>query len=118
MIPTFNDLEKEAFLKHCMNRRKCWLPSFSPLTTMFSRPPKTFNFSLPFILLSANAFNLDQSKNLLFGKELKRILPQDCYTCGKWLIQDSTKLWFWKRVNTWNKSPTNTCILLLGEKKS
>ena len=28
-----------------------------------------------FILLSANAFNLDWSKNLLFGKELTLIMP-------------------------------------------
>ena len=38
---------------------------------MFSTLPETnFNFSVTFILLSANAFNLDQSKILLFGKEL------------------------------------------------
>ena len=38
---------------------------------MFSTLPKTnFNFSVTFILLSASAFNLDQSKNLLYGKEL------------------------------------------------
>ena len=42
---------------------------------MFSTLPKTiFKFSVQFILLSANAFNLDQSKILLFGKELKRYL--------------------------------------------
>ena len=35
---------------------------------MFSTLSKTnFNFSVTFILLSANAFNLDQSKILLFG---------------------------------------------------
>ena len=38
---------------------------------MFSTLPKTnFNFSAKFDLSSANAFNLDQSKNLSFGKEL------------------------------------------------
>ena len=38
---------------------------------MFSTHPKTyFNFSIAFNLLSANAFNLDQSKILLFGKKL------------------------------------------------
>ena len=31
---------------------------------------KSFNFSFKFMLLSANAFNLEQSKILLFGKEL------------------------------------------------
>ena len=37
--------------------------------TMFSTLPKAnFNFSAKCILLSANAFNLDQSKYLLFGK--------------------------------------------------
>ena len=37
---------------------------------VFYLSPKKFNFSVTFILLSANAFNLDQSKNLLFGKGL------------------------------------------------
>ena len=37
---------------------------------MFSTLPKTnFHFSVSFILLFASAFNLDQSKNLSFGKE-------------------------------------------------
>ena len=31
---------------------------------------KNFNVSLRVFLSSANAFNLDQSKNLLFGKDL------------------------------------------------
>ena len=38
---------------------------------MFPTLPKTnFNFSATFDLSSANAFNLDQSKNLSFGNEL------------------------------------------------
>ena len=38
---------------------------------MFSNLPKrNFNFSVKFILLAANAFNLDRSKILFFGKEL------------------------------------------------
>ena len=38
---------------------------------MFSTFPKTnFNFSGTFNLSSGNAFKLDQSKNLSFGKEL------------------------------------------------
>ena len=36
---------------------------------MFSTLPKgNFDFSIPFIVLSAYSFNLDQSKNLLFGR--------------------------------------------------
>ena len=68
----FNDPVKEAFWKHCRKRRKCWEPAFSPFPTMFSTLSKTnFNFSPAFILSSANAFNLDQSKILSFGKELR-----------------------------------------------
>ena len=45
---------------------------FFPFPTVFSTLPRTnFHFSVTFILSSANAFNLDQSKNLLFGKKLK-----------------------------------------------
>ena len=40
-ISTLNDPEKEAFWKHCGKRRKCWLPAFSPLPTMFSTLSKT-----------------------------------------------------------------------------
>ena len=43
---------------------------------MFSTLPKTnFNFSATFVLSPATAFNLDQPKNFLFGKELN---PRDC----------------------------------------
>ena len=41
---------------------------------MFSILPKTdFNFSVTFILLSANAFNLNQSEILSFGKEINSL---------------------------------------------
>ena len=41
---------------------------------MFSTLLRTnFNFSLTFILLSANALDLGKSKNLSFGKELNVI---------------------------------------------
>ena len=70
-IPTFNNLEKEDFWKHCGKRQKCWQPTYSPFSTMFSSLPKTnVNFLVTPTLSSANAFNLDQSKTLLFGKEL------------------------------------------------
>ena len=36
----------------------------------FTIPKTNFNSSAKFYFLSANAFNLDQSKNLSFGKEL------------------------------------------------
>ena len=42
--------------------------------TMFSNLPKAnFNFSAKINFSSANAFNLDQFRNLLFGTKLKRI---------------------------------------------
>ena len=71
-ILPFNDLEKEAFSKHCGKRRKSLYPAFSPFPTMFPTlpPPKNFNFSFSFTLLSANAFNLEQPKNMSFVKEL------------------------------------------------
>ena len=70
-LPTFHNLEKEAFWKHCGKRRKCWLPAFSPFSTMFSTLPYiNFNFSFTFVLSSANAPNLDMSIILLFSKAL------------------------------------------------
>ena len=45
---------------------------------MFSIPTKTnFDFLAKFNLSSANAFNLEQSKNLSFGKELNYLLGID-----------------------------------------
>ena len=52
--------------------RKCWLPAFSPFSTMFSNVSKTEIIIVGTLnLSSATVFNLDQSKNMLFGKELK-----------------------------------------------
>ena len=51
--------------------KKCWLPAFFPFSMIFSNLLKTnLNFWVTFILSSANAFNLDQSNILSFGKEL------------------------------------------------
>ena len=42
---------------------------------MFSTLPETnFNYSVTLNLSSANAFNLNQSKNLTLGKELNKII--------------------------------------------
>ena len=70
-IPIFNDPEEEDFWKHCGKRRRCCKPAFSPFPTMFSTLHKTnFSFKVIFILLSANALNLDQSKILSSGNGL------------------------------------------------
>ena len=54
------------FWKHDWKGRKCWLPAISPFPIMFSALSKTnLNFSITFILSSANTLNVDQSKILL-----------------------------------------------------
>ena len=76
IIPTFNDPKEEAFGKHCGKRGKLWLPAFSPFTTRFSTVSKRELIILAtFKLTSANAFNLDQSKILLFDRV--NSLPND-----------------------------------------
>ena len=51
---------------------------------MFSTVPKTnFNFSVTFILLSANAFNLEESKILTFGKRVKHKQLKKLEVMGK-----------------------------------
>ena len=45
-------------------------------------PKKKFPFNIKFILLSANAFNLDQSQNLLFGKDLSPLFTE----LGSWYL--------------------------------
>ena len=70
-IPNSNDPMKKPFWKHFEKRRKCCLPAFSPFPTMFSALSKTeITILTTFYLSSANAFNLDLTKILSFGKEL------------------------------------------------
>ena len=64
-------LEKQPFENILGKGENAGNQHFFSFSTMFSNLPKTnFNFSVTFISLSASAFNLDQSKNLLFGLEL------------------------------------------------
>ena len=65
IIPTFNYPATKAFWKQCGERRKCWFPHI-----VFYPSKPNFNFLFTFILLSAIAFNLDQSKILLLVKDL------------------------------------------------
>ena len=52
-------------------KRKYWLPAFSPFSPMFYPiSEREINISATFTLSTANAFNLDLSKILSFGKEL------------------------------------------------
>ena len=74
-IPTYNDLEKEAFYENIVAKgENTSNQHFSPFLTMFSTLPRTnFNVTVAFILLSANSFNFDQSKILLSGKDFKQL---------------------------------------------
>ena len=109
-IPTFNDPKIEAFWKNWGKRRKCWSPAFSPFPTVFSSLTKTnSNFSAKFNLLSANAFNLDQSKKKSGLVELKLQLthlrgpPQ---SICRWRLQCSSDadlcLWYGTKAS-WEK---------------
>ena len=63
-------LQKKAF-ENIMGKEKILVTSISPFPTVFSAFRKTnFRVSVTLILLSANVFNLDWLKDLLFGKEL------------------------------------------------
>ena len=69
---------------------------------MFSTLPKTnFTFSFGFILSSANAFNLDQSKILLFGKELSHILSST-----------NTLLWYSPKLSYGYKTCKSSALTL------
>ena len=74
-IPTFNDPRVKSLLKILREKEKMLLVTsiFSVSHNVF-HPIKDQNHLFKyFILSSANAFNLDRSKILLFGKEL--IIP-------------------------------------------
>ena len=63
----------EVFKENCGKRKNCWLPAFSPFSTMFStHPPEEF------LLLSCIYFVVmlliwTSIKKLSFGKELKNL---------------------------------------------
>ena len=70
-IPTFNDPGKEALWKHFgkINQHFLLFPQcFLPLQNIF------FKFSLKFILTSANAFNLVQSKLFVDWEGVKVVI--------------------------------------------
>ena len=51
-------------------------------------PKQISFFSVTFILLSVNAFNMDQSKNLSFGKDLTLSLPFATVNVAERVMQD------------------------------
>ena len=65
-IPTFNDPERESFENIVGKGENAGKQHFLLIPTMFSTLPKTsLKFLFKFILPSANAINLDQSKNFV-----------------------------------------------------
>ena len=101
-IPTFNDLEKEAFWKQWGLRRKCWLP---PFPAMFSTQSKTdFAISTIFKLSSANTLNLDQSIILTSGKEVnqKHYFRQVQFEKCNLPYQRKASPLKWTSENAWN----------------
>ena len=70
-VQTFNDTKEEGFRKHRGKKRKCWLPAFSLFPTSLSTLLKREIVILTTIIMSStNVSYLDQSKILLFCKEL------------------------------------------------
>ena len=77
-IMTFNDLYKKL-LKTLWENEKMLVTTISSFSHNVFYPSQIkINFSVAFNLSSANAFNLDQSKILSFGKEFRLIKTRDC----------------------------------------
>ena len=107
---------EKIFLKTLYEKEKMLVTSISPFPIMFSTLPNTnFIFSLTFILSSANAFNLDKSKNLRFGKEISSLITEQSVSltlyliCQFWAlpVQQQIKIWchkYWQmgiQVSDW-----------------
>ena len=69
-IPSFNNLEKNRLMKTLWDKEKMLVTSIFSFPHISYPSQNIFIFSVTFILLSANASNLDQSNILLFGNEL------------------------------------------------
>ena len=59
----------------------------------FTLPKANFSFLLTFMLLSANAFNLDKSKILLCGKELTILQQIEFLALSRWTGITGNKYW-------------------------
>ena len=86
---------------------------------MFSTLHKTnFKFSVTFILSSANAFNLDQSKILLCGKDLSHVY---FIICNYYKFEKSTflsfgkELIFYHTIQTFNTSGKEAFKNIVGK---
>ena len=78
-------------LKHCVQRKECWEPVFSPYPAMFSPVSKT-NFIIRFSynLSSVNALNSEKFKILSFGIDLE--ITSSSFACFMSEIPNSKKL--------------------------
>ena len=101
-IPTFNDPKEERFGKH---HGRLWKgENFNQNFILFPKMFSTLSrgeiiiLTTP-ILLSANAFNLDQAKVLLFGKELTHYQTTKFCTGPNWNKQQTTFLRAFKMKN-------------------
>ena len=86
-VPTFKDPETEDFWKGEKEKKEKMLVTsiFSFSHNVFDPSQTKLIFSFTFILLSANASNLDQSKILSFGEKLRMSLFQCSVGCKtKW----------------------------------
>ena len=69
-MATVKDTEKEAFGKHCWKRGKWWIPAISSFFSNDAFYPMTDNtVHVAYSFWSTNAFNLDKSRILQYGKE-------------------------------------------------
>ena len=85
-ITTFNDPDREALLKTLWEKEKMLVTSISSFSHNVLQPSKkqTSNFQSHFVLSSAHAFNLDQSKILLNPHDIPKRMK---YTQFKMLNQ-------------------------------
>ena len=79
----FNDFGKEAFENMVGKEENAGNQHFLrfPQYFFFTFPERNIYVSVNFILSSANTFNLDESKNVSYGKDLNRIFsfPYDVF---------------------------------------
>ena len=78
-IPTFNAPEKEIFENIVGKGENAGNQHFSFSYNVFYRSQNNFNFKVTFILLSANEFNLDQSKILFVCLFVWDFMPYQQY---------------------------------------
>ena len=116
-IPTFNDLQKEAFWKHCRKRRKCWLPAFFSFShNVFYPSQNKFKFFSHIYLCCMQILSVWTSLTfcrLVKSSAVSMLVNTPCWKSSQW---DGELIYKERRIMN-HSLVTSHMIYILSQKK-